>query len=422
MIDPSVKDDILGKLSAVEETENVRILFAVESGSRAWGFPSPDSDYDARFVYARTLDWYLSITPGRDVIELPIEGDLDINGWDIQKALGLILNPSLSAYSMETGDGDRKLLIDMGLSMIFLTGMLLAAFSATGVLSREIEQKTVLTVVSKPVNRPLFVLGKFLGVAGAILVAYWVLSLLFMGTYRHGVMSTARDDFDTPVIFLNLLAALVALGVATVGNYLYNWVFTSTFIKSLAATMTLAFVGILVLGKGWELQNPVQEFTDNGGQLFQIAIGLVFIFEAVLILTAVAIAVSTRLGQVMTLLICIATFLIGAVTSSLSGRVNQRLSLPADLDVFQSFVAVLAANTTATQKTADVAQKLLYLLAPHLQFLWPADAITQGQSFVHNADGNFTLSVVVLVTAYAGLYTLVVLALAVLLFQRREVG
>lgn len=337
-------------------------------------------------------------------------------------ALGLILNPSLSAYSMETGDGDRKLLIDMGLSMIFLTGMLLAAFSATGVLSREIEQKTVLTVVSKPVNRPLFVLGKFLGVAGAILVAYWVLSLLFMGTYRHGVMSTARDDFDTPVIFLNLLAALVALGVATVGNYLYNWVFTSTFIKTLAATMTLAFVGILVLGKGWELQSPLQEFTDNGGQLFQIAIGLVFIFEAVLILTAVAIAVSTRLGQVMTLLICIATFLVGAVTSSLSGRVNQRLSLPADLDVFQSFVAVLAANTTAAQKTADVAQKLLYILAPNLQFLWPADAITQGHSFVHNADGNFTLSVFLLVTAYATLYTLVVLALAVLLFQRREVG
>ncbi|MEM9916237.1 MAG: hypothetical protein AAF911_14880, partial [Planctomycetota bacterium] len=193
-------------------------------------------------------------------------------------------------------------------------------------------------------------------------------------------------------------------------------------IKTLAGTITLAFLGILVLGKGWELQSPLQEFTDNGGQLFQIAIGLVFIFEAVLILTSVAIAVSTRLGQVMTLLICIATFLIGAVTSSLSGRVNQRLSLPADLDVFQSFVAVLAANNTAAQKTADVAQKLLYILAPNLQFLWPADAITQGHSFVHNADGNFTLSVVLLVTAYATLYTLVVLALAVLLFQRREVG
>ncbi|MBB6429854.1 ABC transporter permease [Algisphaera agarilytica] len=337
-------------------------------------------------------------------------------------ALGLVLNPSLSAYSMETGDGDRKLLIDMGLSMVFLTGMLLAAFSATGVLSREIEQKTVLTVVSKPVNRALFVIGKYLGVVAAIFLAYWVLSLLFMGTYRHGVMSTARDDFDMPVIMLNLFAWLAALAVATVGNYLYNWVFTSTFIKTLAITSTLAFAGVLVVGKEWALQSPFTEFLDNRGQLLQIAIGLVFIFEAVLILTAVAIAVSTRLGQVMTLLICIATFLIGAITSSLSGKVNQRLSLPADMDVFQSLIAVATANTSAAQKIADIAQKLLYLVAPNLQFLWPADAITQGHSFIHDLEGNFTLSAVGMVSAYALMYTTVVLALAVILFQRREVG
>ncbi len=94
IIDPKTSAQILEKFKTIESDESVRILFAVESGSRAWGFPSPDSDYDARFVYARTVDWYLSITPERDVIELPIEGDLDINGWDIQKALGLILKPN----------------------------------------------------------------------------------------------------------------------------------------------------------------------------------------------------------------------------------------------------------------------------------------------------------------------------------------
>lgn len=337
-------------------------------------------------------------------------------------AVGLILNPSLSAYSMETGEGDKKLLIPMGLSMIYLTGMLLAAFTATGVLSREIEEKTVLTVVSKPVNRPVFVVGKFLGVAMAIFIACWVLSLLFLGTYRHGVMSTARDQFDTPVILFNVLAALAALGVATVGNYLYNWVFTSTFIKTLAFTMTLAFLGIMVVGKGWVLQGPLTEFVDHRGELGQIALGLVMIFEAILILTAVAIAVSTRLGQVMTLLVCVGTFLIGAVTSSLSGKVNQRLALPQEIDVVQSVIAVLTANTSAAQKTADLAQKLLYVVAPNLQFLWPADAITQGHSLVHDLDGNFTLGVIGLHSAYAALYTVAVLALAVLLFQRREVG
>lgn len=86
----SIKDD----LRRLELEEPVRILFAVESGSRAWGFPSPDSDFDARFVYARPVDWYLSLQEGRDVIELPIRGDLDVNGWDIKKALNLLVKPN----------------------------------------------------------------------------------------------------------------------------------------------------------------------------------------------------------------------------------------------------------------------------------------------------------------------------------------
>jgi predicted nucleotidyltransferase len=93
-IPPAAHSRILADLDRIEAEEGACILFAVESGSRAWGFPSPDSDYDARFVYARTADWYLSLTPGRDVIELPIDGDFDINGWDIRKALNLLLKPN----------------------------------------------------------------------------------------------------------------------------------------------------------------------------------------------------------------------------------------------------------------------------------------------------------------------------------------
>lgn len=93
-ISPAMHDTILDQLQHIETREDVRILFAIESGSRAWGFPSPDSDYDARFVYVRPRDWYLSLEPGRDVIELPIEDELDINGWDIKKALNLLLKPN----------------------------------------------------------------------------------------------------------------------------------------------------------------------------------------------------------------------------------------------------------------------------------------------------------------------------------------
>jgi predicted nucleotidyltransferase len=88
------------KLLEIEETHGVKILFAVESGSRAWGFPSKDSDYDVRFVYVRKPNGYLSIDEKRDVIEVPINDMLDINGWDIRKALKLFRksNPPLMEW------------------------------------------------------------------------------------------------------------------------------------------------------------------------------------------------------------------------------------------------------------------------------------------------------------------------------------
>lgn len=84
-------------LSQIEEDHHVHILYACESGSRAWGFASTSSDYDVRFIYARHPLEYLRLDIPRDVIELPIQNDLDINGWDIFKALRLLRksNPPL---------------------------------------------------------------------------------------------------------------------------------------------------------------------------------------------------------------------------------------------------------------------------------------------------------------------------------------
>ena len=79
--------EINEKLDAIERVEGVRILHAVESGSRAWGFASPDSDYDVRFVYARRKEDYLRLDEPRDVIEWQLDEVLDINGWDLKKAL-----------------------------------------------------------------------------------------------------------------------------------------------------------------------------------------------------------------------------------------------------------------------------------------------------------------------------------------------
>ena len=89
MIRAPVREEILRRIHAAETEHRVRVLLAVESGSRAWGFESPNSDFDARFIYVHNRDWYLSIDDKRDVIEYPIVDDIDLNGWELRKALRL---------------------------------------------------------------------------------------------------------------------------------------------------------------------------------------------------------------------------------------------------------------------------------------------------------------------------------------------
>lgn len=92
-----MRSNILNKLEELEKREQIKILYAVESGSRAWGFASGDSDYDVRFLYIRPIKQYLRLEKKRDVIELPVDAVYDINGWDFQKALILLhkSNPTL---------------------------------------------------------------------------------------------------------------------------------------------------------------------------------------------------------------------------------------------------------------------------------------------------------------------------------------
>ncbi len=91
---------IQSALQKIEKTHQVKILYACESGSRAWGFPSPDSDYDVRFIYIKSIDWYLSINEKTDHITLPLDADnLDIVGWDIRKVLRLMQKSNASIFA-----------------------------------------------------------------------------------------------------------------------------------------------------------------------------------------------------------------------------------------------------------------------------------------------------------------------------------
>ncbi|XAL98131.1 hypothetical protein OT109_11035 [Phycisphaeraceae bacterium D3-23] len=336
--------------------------------------------------------------------------------------LAMLLNPFFAAYTMDPGEGDNRMLVDLGLGTLFLAGMLLAAFTATGVVASEMESRTALTVVSKPVPRPIFVLGKFLGVAGAIAIALYILMLVLLFTVRHKVMQNASDHLDGPVIVFSVLAVLGALIIAAGANYLYRRVFTSTFTATLAGLLTLAFIIVLMVAPDWSFQSPMHDLTDHEHQMVQIIIASFLISQGVMVLTAIAVALSTRLSQVATLLACLVLLVLGLVTGALSQHINQRLGLDAQAATLQSIQPILNSGEPFIQKTLYLAGKALYVVVPNFQFHWPSDAISLESSLIHDENGDFSTSYIRNVTLYTAAYITALLALGVALFQKREVN
>jgi predicted nucleotidyltransferase len=89
---------ISATLANLEATHNIQILYACESGSRAWGFPSPDSDYDVRFIYVHPLAWYLGLDEGPDTLNFPIDAELDLGGWELRKTLRLLRGSNAALF------------------------------------------------------------------------------------------------------------------------------------------------------------------------------------------------------------------------------------------------------------------------------------------------------------------------------------
>lgn len=290
----------------------------------------------------------------------------------------LVMNVGLAGFTLED---DNKLLKDLGLSTLLVSGLFLSAFSAAGILSREIENKTVLTVVSKPVSRPLFLMGKFLGLSGALAIAFYLCGIVFLLTMRHKVMERASQSLDMPVIFFGLSAIALAIIVAAFCNYLYDMQFASTSVALGVPLMSLAMILVALIDPNWRIQRFGHDFID--GQLIGV---LLLVFAMILVLTAVAVATSTRLGQVMTLTVCTAVLLLGLVSDVMFGQYRE---------------SILAA-------------RLAYWASPNLAFLWITDALTQ--------ERHITAHYVGLAFGYAMFLVLAWLLIGVALFQKREVG
>ncbi len=293
----------------------------------------------------------------------------------------LIFNVSLSAFTLENDD---KLLLDLGLSTLLLSGLFLAAFSASGVISREIDNKTVLTVIAKPVGRPSFIVGKFLGLFAALSVAFYLSFLVFVLAQRHGVLQTSSQPWDAPVLVFGFGAFFLSILGAAFCNFFYGSDFPTTAMAFIAPTLTLGVALVGKLDEHWQ----VIPFGSNfvGGQVI-IAAFLVFLI--VMVVAAVAVAASARFGQMMTLVTCTVVLGVGIVSDYAFGRSAESSALAS----------------------------LAYHVLPNVGPFWVVEGLNAGTQRT-----TVPWSYVGYTSAYAALLTIAILAFAVALFQKREVG
>lgn len=338
----------------------------------------------------------------------------------------LVLANPLTTFTLED---DQRMLVEVGISTVFLAGLLLAALVATGVLTREIENRTVLTVVSKPVDRPVLLLGKFLGALGAILVCYAFLACAYMLVVRHGVMPTVATPYQLPVLTFGIAAAAAALGFAVFTNFFYGWSFGATFVLAGTPLLLLAFLATLPFKHDFSMlpmtpePSPYVGYTpDDLGSFVlrnlnvELWKALMFAGLALTVLTSFAIALSTRLGLVLTLVATISIFVLGLLSDWIFAR--RIAALEKTMAVAESARWWDGDHVLwATCKTAQA-------LVPNFQLFWLVDAVNQKKPILMFGAGEtaWWQGYGVMVIAYGAVMTLMALAIGTLLFQRREVG
>jgi len=288
-----------------------------------------------------------------------------------------LVSPSLSMYTM---DDDNKLLREIGLSTLFLTSLFIAIFSASGAVSVEMENKTVMTVLTKPVQRPIFILAKFLGVLGALGLAHYICTIALLMAIRHGVLETASDTHDWTVIGAAGAIASLTILLSAFFNFVYDWKFGSTAVVTAAILATFGIVFLVFIDRNWKF-NPAA----NGIHVLDIY-GSILLFLAAIIIAALAVAISSRFNMMVTLSACVGVFLLGLISDYVFGRFAE----------------------------THVWARIGRYLVPNLQVFWISDAIYEGT--------QVPAKYIFISGSYALCYTVAILALAVALFQRRQVG
>lgn len=296
----------------------------------------------------------------------------------------LILCNVISGWTLED---DNMLMKEFGLSTLLMSNLVLAAFSAAGILAREIDNHTALTVISKPIGRPVFILGKYLGLAGALAVAYYLTTIAFLIVVRHRVLEAVSDPYDVPALAFGFGALFLVFAVGGFCNFFYGMQFQSLAVRLAVVLFTLVALALCIIDREWNLQPFGKEFLD-----VRLAVAIFLIFISVMVLTAVALAASTRLGPAMTLLVVLGIAALGMISDYVFG----------------------AGAARADTEVASTALKSAYHIIPNIGFFWLADVVTELRDI---AAGYFFLTLL-----YGFLWVAAFLGIAVALFQNRELG
>ena len=320
--------------------------------------------------------WTIAKNAFIEIIRQPI--------YAILLAMGLALiafSPAITMFSMVE---DEKLMIDMGLATMLMLGVVMAVLGASQVISREIESETAGAVLSKPVGRLTFLIGKFIGVSLATFQTSLLLAIMLATAVRMGVPSSADFRMDYPALLAELVPALAAVGLAIYANYFYRWNFTSTAMVLAVPFYIVAFLALLVVAADWSVGLIPMVFVER--HIGEVGLAALLVALGVWVLSSVAVAASTRLNVVMSAIVCLAVFFTGMVSQFLFGQ--------------------YAAHSVI----AWTAQRLI----PNLEVFWVGDQLMQVSPFVPP-------TYVLMAAGYAVAFTCAMVMLAAFLFERREV-
>jgi hypothetical protein len=300
-------------------------------------------------------------------------------------AVMILISPYVTMFTLMQSP---KFITDMGLATLMLAGLLLGAFTASNVISQEIDNRTVLTVISKPVGRAEFILGKFLGVMAGLVVAIYLLSLVLVLTVSGGALEADLEQELSLWIVLSVFGCMfLSVCYGLYHNFFHDRPFASRAMGAVIPLLTICFV-VFSFVDTRALKDPWGAF--GKGINLDVVRACLMCSWAILLMAAFAVAISTRLSVVVNVAVCSGLFVLGLLS--------------------QYLFVQLAHSAPKLQWLAGI----LYRIIPNLQAFWVADTM--------NVGIGVPAVLVYRTGVYAFFFIGAFLFLGMLLFQERQVA